>query len=433
MANPCQLLAVTGSPILHSLSPPIHTAALEALGDRDTCYTRLAASSAAEALRVARAVGIRGLNATAPFKEELAGLVDRLDPVAARLRAVNTVLLDGDRSRGFNTDPAGVLAGLAAAGADPAAGPAVVLGAGGAGRAAVHALGEAGFSEITVLNRTPDRAAVLADHLGCAHASLDRATAIVRDATVVISCLPGSVAALRAGWLRAEQVVLDAAYSASGAARAARKAGCKYLDGRRWLVGQARASFRLFTGVAVPTGAMGEAAVATRSPSRTVYLAGMMGVGKSAVGRLLAARLRCPFLDLDEEIERRAGRRIPAIFATGGEAEFRRLEAATLRSVAPAAGVIALGGGALEDPASRELVTRAGTVCWLWAAPSTCAARASGDDRPLLAAADPVVRITELLEQRRPDYAAAADLLVGTEGLTAAQVAERIFDEIDRT
>lgn len=432
MAERPTLLAVTGHPVLHSLSPQIHRAALAAVGLTDTFYLRLAAGSAAEALRLAREIGIRGLNVTAPFKEPIAGLVDRLDPVAERCGAVNTVLFDGRRATGYNTDPAGVKALLLAAGADPAAGPAVILGAGGAARAAACALLDAGAPRVTLLNRTSPRGDAAARSLGCEFHPLDRAADVLSEARLVVACLPPSIAAIDAGWLGPKQLVLDAAYTESATGAAARRAGCGYLSGREWLLGQAVASFALFTGRAAPVAVMRRALRRERRSGRALFLSGMMGAGKSSVGRRLASRLSRQFLDLDAEVEQRAGASVAALFADRGESAFRELEAAALRTTSGGDALIALGGGALEDRSSRELVARAGPVCWLWADPATCAARAAGGDRPLLYGADRVDRIAALLDRRLPNYAAAADLVVGTGELTAEQVAERIADEIDR-
>jgi shikimate kinase len=161
----------------------------------------------------------------------------------------------------------------------------------------------------------------------------------------------------------------------------------------------------------------------------TVWLVGMMGAGKSTVGRALARRLGRRFVDADAEIERAAGRRIPDIFAQEGESGFRARERAAVEALAASGAVVALGGGAVAQPALRERLLASGVVVYLRAAPETLLARIGDtDERPLLAglgAAERGARLRELLAQREAAYA-CAPLAVDTDGLSADDVAERI-------
>lgn len=166
----------------------------------------------------------------------------------------------------------------------------------------------------------------------------------------------------------------------------------------------------------------------------SIILIGFMGTGKSTVGRLLAARLNLPFADTDEEAERAAGRTIPEIFAAEGETGFRRLETEAVRRLAASgAAVIATGGGAVLSPENMAILKKAGRLVWLEASPEEILARVKDKGgRPLLETADPLVRISELLSQRRPLYRAAADLVVATGGLTPEQVVEEILEQTGR-
>lgn len=147
----------------------------------------------------------------------------------------------------------------------------------------------------------------------------------------------------------------------------------------------------------------------------------MMGSGKSSVGEALAARLGVPFVDTDREIEKGAGCRIPEIFAREGEAGFRRRERKVIESLQASGSVVALGGGAVSQPGiAGPLGARGGCVVWLRARPDTLLARLGhAPDRPLLAGLEPearAVRLGELLAAREADYAAAASLVVDTDG-----------------
>ena len=136
-------------------------------------------------------------------------------------------------------------------------------------------------------------------------------------------------------------------------------------------------------------------------------ITGFMGVGKSSVGTAVAAQLARPFVDMDTEIESRAGKSIADIFAQDGEGAFRDLEAAICRELSDRSGlVIATGGGTLIDPENRDRMMQSGTVVCLTCEAEELARRLSGqEDRPLLESADPRTMIMELLESRREAYA----------------------------
>ena len=168
---------------------------------------------------------------------------------------------------------------------------------------------------------------------------------------------------------------------------------------------------------------------------RHLFLIGFSYTGKSSAGRLAAERLRMPFIDLDERIERRAERPIPEIFAAEGEPAFRALEREALAEVcAEDGGVVATGGGVPVDAENRRLMRESGVVVLLEARPETVRARqeaAEGESRPMLAGADPLQRIVELKADRREVYADAADWTVHTDALDAGGVAGEIVRGYD--
>ncbi|MGD8792107.1 MAG: bifunctional shikimate kinase/3-dehydroquinate synthase, partial [Anaerolineae bacterium] len=160
-----------------------------------------------------------------------------------------------------------------------------------------------------------------------------------------------------------------------------------------------------------------------------LVITGFMGTGKSRAGQEVARRLGRPFVDMDAEIEARAGKPIKRIFAEEGEAAFRRLEAELCRELAAPRGlVIATGGGALVDPANRAAMRQGGTAVCLRCEPDEIVARLAaegGADRPLLAVADPRAEVARLLAARRPAYE-AIPWQVDTTGLSVAEVATRL-------
>lgn len=162
--------------------------------------------------------------------------------------------------------------------------------------------------------------------------------------------------------------------------------------------------------------------------SDNIVLTGFMGTGKSAVGREVARRLGRPFVDMDAEIEARAGKSIPAIFVEDGEPAFRSMEAELCRELAQRSGlVIATGGGALVPAENRAAMTRSGTVICLTASVDEILRRVGGGTkRPLLEVADPRAAIERLLETRRAAYA-AIPWQVETTGRSVADVAARVI------
>lgn len=165
---------------------------------------------------------------------------------------------------------------------------------------------------------------------------------------------------------------------------------------------------------------------------RAIVLVGLMGAGKSSVGRLLAERLALPFLDADSEIERAAGATIEDIFAHEGEAVFRSGERRVIaRLLAGAPAVIATGGGAFMDGATRTAIRERGISVWLKADLETLVERtARRGGRPLLKRGDPREILARLIDERYPVYA-EADLVVETGEDPAETVAERIIEAIE--
>lgn len=154
-----------------------------------------------------------------------------------------------------------------------------------------------------------------------------------------------------------------------------------------------------------------------------VVLTGYMGAGKSTVGRMLAERLGVPFLDSDAVIEAQAELPIPRIFATKGEVWFRRMEERVIREITASepAGVLAIGGGAVESEKTRDLLARTAHVAWLRMDPAALWARVNGSDRPL--ASNEAVFLRRY-ERRVPAYTQVAAHVVDAGRPVAEVVAD---------
>ncbi len=163
-----------------------------------------------------------------------------------------------------------------------------------------------------------------------------------------------------------------------------------------------------------------------------VILIGMMGSGKTTVGRLVAERTGREFIDMDALIESRLSKRIVEIFSEQGEEAFRDLETETLQDVAGSThAVIATGGGVVIKPGNRRLLQSMGIVVWLDAPPDELLKRIGDDEsRPMLHGQNPLKRMERLLSDRRGFYADASHIHLDTTELTPAEIADRVSQEL---
>jgi shikimate kinase len=165
----------------------------------------------------------------------------------------------------------------------------------------------------------------------------------------------------------------------------------------------------------------------------SIALIGFMGTGKTVVGKLLAQKLGKEFIELDALIEKRAGKSIPEIFRQDGEMKFRELEMEVTRDVADRENVvIACGGGIVLNNINIDRLRQECVIVCLTASPSTILKRTSKDKdgRPLLAVADRLRQIRELLKFRRPFYERAADIIVNTSRLRPEAVVGLIIGRL---
>ncbi len=266
-----QVYGLVGNPVGHSLSPPMHEVAYDTAGI-DARYVTFEPDpdDLGTAIQGADALGVRGLNVTIPFKEQVLeeGLVDP-DPLADRIGAVNTIDFTEDRPTGHNTDAEGARRALVEqGGADLDGATAVVVGAGGAGRAITVALADAGAT-VRVANRTVDRAAALVDDLPAAVESsshpLDDLSGLLEDANVLVNATSVGMdedrSPVPADALHADLTVVDAVYRPleTRLLRDATEAGATTVDGAWMLLYQGAAAFERWTGEPAPIDRMNAA------------------------------------------------------------------------------------------------------------------------------------------------------------------------------
>jgi len=171
----------------------------------------------------------------------------------------------------------------------------------------------------------------------------------------------------------------------------------------------------------------------TAEPAR-VLLVGMMGAGKTTVGRTLGHKLGWPYLDSDEEVRRRTGRTVPELFAERGEAAFRAVESAVLAEACttPHSVVVSVAGGAVLGELNRHMIAASGLVVWLRASLATLTQRVGdGRTRPLLGS-DPGVALAQLYPKRAALYEGLAKLVVDVDGVPVERVVDRITEALAR-
>ncbi|TVR74009.1 MAG: hypothetical protein EA408_03595 [Marinilabiliales bacterium] len=300
--------AVFGNPVLHSRSPQLYNS-MFALHGIDAFYTRILTSSAGRVCALIRGMGLAGGNVTTPFKDGVVSCVDSLSPDARLIGAVNTIVSRNGLLTGYNTDGTGVTGALLEAGHDPAGKRCMVIGAGGAGRAAAVGLVRAG-ADVVMVNRNIERFAGFASRLGCRIAEpgaadtgtadtgvadtgaadpgaksvrsgssdVDPGAKSVRsgssdihpgDYDIIVVTLPPGVFPFDRRQLHERQVILDANYRPADVSGPAGWP-CRVVTGERWLLHQATEAYRLFTGRAADTSVMDEAMAHVPAPDDIV-------------------------------------------------------------------------------------------------------------------------------------------------------------------
>ena len=278
-----RVVGVFGWPVAHSLSPPMHNAAFAALG-LNWVYVpyEVKPDDLAKAVAGIAALGLAGVNVTIPHKGGVAGLVDHLDPFAAALQAVNTVVVADDGLHGYNTDGPGFVASMAEQGWSPAGRQVAIVGAGGSARSVAASMVYGDAVSVTIVNRTGEKAVALAELVRplCAGRMCDVSAAGLDDpaardavggADVVVDCTSVGMhpdtdvePVVPAEWLHEGQLVCDLTYNPRETVllKAAAARGAATLEGTGMLVHQGAIAFEHWTGLPAPVETMRSALLA---------------------------------------------------------------------------------------------------------------------------------------------------------------------------
>lgn len=401
-----------GEKLGHSFSREIH----QRLGGYDY---RLQELTPAQLPAFLEKRDFRGVNVTIPYKQTVIPLLDEVDPKAAAIGAVNTIVNRRGRLYGYNTDYDGMAALARHAGLTLKNKNVLILGTGGTSRTAMTVAADLGAAEIRRVSRTGRGGAITYEQ------AADLPVQVLINTTpcgMYPGCDGQPMDLSRFGWLEG---VLDAVYNPlrTRLVLQARDNGARGQGGLYMLVAQAAAACRLFLDRPLPDGALDSVYRAIHGQKQNIVLTGMPGSGKSTVGRVLARQLERELVDTDTEIIRLAKKPIPEIFAQRGERGFRDLESQVIQEVSRRTGlVIATGGGAILREENVRRLRQNGRIYFLDRPAEDILPT---DDRPL---ARDMEAVRQRYAERYPRYTSTADAAVPVRG-SAEDVAAAIREE----
>ena len=344
-----------------------------------------------------------GLNVTIPYKKDVIPYLSQLSPVAKRLGAVNTIVRRQDGSLiGHNTDYFGFRYLVERSGLTVRGKKVLVLGSGGASNTAVAVLQELG-AQVVIISRSGE------NNYHNLH--------LHHDASVIVNTTPvgmypnTGISPIDLNLFPQLEGVLDAIYNPARTQILldAEKQGLVAMNGLWMLVAQAKESAEWFTGSVIDQGKIPEIHACLRRQMENIVLIGMPGCGKSTIGRLLAQHTGKKFVDADEALEARLGRKITDIIPQDGETVFRQMESDTLAELGKQSGlVIATGGGCVTRERNYPPLHQNGTILWL----TRQLHKLPTEGRPLSQPG----KLQEMFAQRQSLYRQFADAEISNDG-----------------
>ncbi len=351
----------------------------------------------------------RAINVTIPYKKVVMDYCDEIDPAAAAIGAVNTVVNKNGKLYGYNTDYAGFSYLCEAHGIDFAGKTVLILGTGGTRNTTEAVAKGGGAANVFIASRAPD----------AAQGEIDYTQALTCGAEIVINTTPAGTypntdtCAIDLNAMQGVQAVVDVVYNPfqTELILRAKEMGIdpnKAVTGLEMLVAQAVFAAEHFLSKPFPAAVQQIAATTAqlKADLSNIALIGMPSCGKTSFGKLLAEELGKEFIDLDEAIEASAGKPIPQIFAEDGEAAFRAIEHDQIARFAKEnRKILSCGGGAVLDASNMRALRQNGLIVFI---DRPLDQLATGGYRPLSTSAEALQAMETI---RRPLYTAAADLI----------------------
>lgn len=405
---------VLGKKLSHSLSPVIHADYFRKY-DVEGEYGKREVSEV-EWERIGEIIReYDGLNVTVPYKEKIISALDEIRDDAKVLGAVNTVVKDNDGYVGYNTDTYGFEALLRYNGVEVKGKTCVVLGSGGASKSVAYCLEQAGADKVLVVSRTPSGSQISYEQLKSVKGYLVvNTTPVGMSPNIGISPVDISV-------LSNFQVAVDVVYNPSMTEflALASEQGLYVANGLYMLVAQAVKSQEYWQKIDVDESWVEQEYKKLKinfdvNSGNNIYLVGMMGCGKTTVGKELAKAMGRDFVDSDSEIEKLCGKSIPQIFESEGEEAFRKYESKVLSYLSKSKGlVVATGGGIVKNPINTAMMRASGSVVWLNRNPQMIASDCDTSNRPLLKGKSQ--NVLSIFEERKTLYKSCADVEIAND------------------
>ena len=349
------------------------------------------------------------INVTIPYKETVIPYLDEVDPKAAKMGAVNTVVQRNGKLFGYNTDYFGFRYMLEHNHIQIAGKKVLVLGRGGASKAVIAVLEDMGAAEIHTIYYK-----IAEDSI-----SYETCYTLHTDAQVIVNTTPVGMYP-NSGHTPIDltpftnlEAVADVVYNPlrTRLVLDAEEKGCQAIGGLEMLVGQAKYAVEIFLDQSLPEDSIDVVYKDLMAERRNLVLIGMSGCGKSTLGKLAAEKLGKTFVDTDAEIIKRIGMSIADYFAAYGEDSFRKVESEVVQEISTQNNlVISTGGGVIKYPENIRWLKGNGTVIWIQRDPELLE---SGNGRPLVPDQEAVRR---LYKERLPLYTAAAETIIENDG-----------------
>ncbi len=400
--------AVIGNPVGHSRSPVIFNSLFDRFG-MDCNYISVSTDSPYDCTGMIEKYNFSGVNVTSPFKEDVYKLIRNSDDVSKKICAVNVVLNRNGALYGMNTDVFGVMHSLIDNNIDVKSRKCVILGAGGAARAAIQAVSELG-GDVFVCNRTDVKAQNIAKHFNCGFLKYRELKRNLADAFLLVLTVPEISIDIKDGIM--STIVLNANYRDDSLRNYCRR----YIDGYEWLIYQAVKTFEHFFDRTIDSG-MIKRDLMHYTVKKNIAIIGMTGSGKTTYGKIIADHYGVEFYDTDSEIELKRGIAVDDIFRLYGENEFRKIEEVAVNEICQKEGeaVIAVGAGALNSEKNRRILKGKCYVVMLDINTDLIISRLNGHEilkRPKLKNENIKEVLEIMFDERKQSYMSSADLIL---------------------